>query len=212
MTSLTTRELRARVEARFTRQSSADGYTAFRVLREVPVDTLETTAERLNRWRAKKGLGPVEDDGEDPDEWRARWLARPAGTRRIDVVAVGCWRSTGYAVHGIELKVSRSDWLKELRTPDKAASAARFCDFWWLAVGDAAIVDRSELPAGWGLLVPHGRHLRQAVKPAQLDRVHDPKFTAALVAVSASQHHSCQGLGYLRGWQAGWEGRSARYL
>lgn len=209
---LTTRELRARVVTRFARRSGQGGYPAFRVLHEVGVENLTTNRERLNHWRASRGFPLIEVDPEfdDTSEHARRWLDRAVADRRIDCVAVGCWRSTGYAVHGLELKVSRADWLKELRDPAKAASAARYCDHWWVAVGDASIVKPGELPDGWGLLTPSGRGLRQAVKPAKLDRVLDPRFTAALVAVSSVQHNACRGVGWVEGYNAAMTARRGR--
>jgi len=73
--------------------------------------------------------------------------------RHADLVAMGLWPSRGLWLEGVEVKVSRSDWLSELRQPDKADPIAKFCDFWWLAIGDEAIVKEGELPERWGLLV-----------------------------------------------------------
>lgn len=86
-----------------------------------------------------------------------------------DFVAVDCWRSSGFAVHGHEVKCSRSDWLRELRDPGKALAWSRFCHRWWLVVSDTRIVHDGELPAGWGLLTLAGSRLRRIV--------HAPKLT-----------------------------------
>lgn len=95
--------------------------------------------------------------------------------RICDYMAIDLW--TGYGIdsgpklHGHEVKVSRSDWLTELRDPEKADAFARFCDYWWLVVSDKAIVRDGELPEGWGLMVAHGRSVRvakaAALKPAE---------------------------------------------
>jgi hypothetical protein len=69
---------------------------------------------------------------------------------------------------GFEVKVSRADWLTELRDPSKAEAWARYCHYWTLVVSDVDIV-RDDLPTGWGLLVPHGKSLRLAVKPTRRD-------------------------------------------
>lgn len=89
---------------------------------------------------------------------------QPAFPHRIaDFVAVDCWKgSYQFPIHGHEVKVSRSDWLAELKQPVKAEAFRPYCDFWWLVVANAAIV-RDDLPAGWGLLVVAGNQLRQAV-------------------------------------------------
>lgn len=52
---------------------------------------------------------------------------------------------------GFEIKVSRADWLAELRDPTKADAWRQHCHHWYLVVPDPAIV-REDLPAGWGLI------------------------------------------------------------
>jgi hypothetical protein len=74
--------------------------------------------------------------------------------RSADAVALDLWPSRGNELHGFEIKVSRSDWLKELRSPAKAEAVARFADRWWIVAGAKNIVRIDELPATWGLLVP----------------------------------------------------------
>lgn len=69
---------------------------------------------------------------------------------RVDLLAVGCWRSTGYRWHGFEVKVSRSDWRRELAKPGKAQD--HLCHAWTVATLPG-IVQPGELPAGWGHVV-----------------------------------------------------------
>lgn len=73
--------------------------------------------------------------------------------RCADFIAVDCWPTGGIELHGHEVKVSRSDWLHELKDPTKAEAFKRYMDRWWLVVPDAKIVKPGELPEGWGLLV-----------------------------------------------------------
>jgi hypothetical protein len=101
--------------------------------------------------------------------------------RHADAVAVGLWPSRGLFVEGIEIKVHRGDWLKELAQPEKADDIAKWCDFWWVAAGSDDIVREGELPPNWGLLVLKGDKLyckKQAPKlePQPLDRA----FVAAM--------------------------------
>lgn len=72
-----------------------------------------------------------------------------AATRTIDGVAMGLWPSRGLDLHGFEVKVSRGDWLRELKKPEKA-DGWRFDYFWIVAPVD--VVKLSELPKLWGLL------------------------------------------------------------
>ena len=68
--------------------------------------------------------------------------------------------------HGHEVKVSRSDWLTELRDPSKSEVFKRHMHFWWLVVPDKTIV-RDDLPEGWGLIAGVKGSLR-IVKQAPL--------------------------------------------
>lgn len=79
--------------------------------------------------------------------------------RRADGLAVSLWPSRGVDFIGFEVKVSRQDWLNEMRNPRKAEAIGKFCKFWWLAVGDESIVHDGELPSGWGLLAVRGDKL-----------------------------------------------------
>jgi hypothetical protein len=96
--------------------------------------------------------------------------------RTADALAMSLWPSRGLELSGFEMKVSRSDWLRELKQPEKAESIARYCDRWWLYVSDDNIVKDGELPTTWGLLVLKGGKLVERVmapklSPRELDRV-----------------------------------------
>jgi len=75
--------------------------------------------------------------------------------RSADVIAMSVWPSRGLEIHGIEIKVSRGDWLRERRAPVKAEACARYCHRWWIAT-EQEVVKPDELPAGWGLMVLGG--------------------------------------------------------
>lgn len=71
--------------------------------------------------------------------------------RRIDAIAVGCWPSRGLYLHAIEIKVSRGDFLRELKDPEKAETLVRNCDCMFIAA-PKGMVKPAELPETWGLL------------------------------------------------------------
>lgn len=97
-------------------------------------------------------------------------------TRTADAIAMSLWPSRGLHISGFEVKVSRTDWIKELKNPQKADDFAKYCHFWYLVVGDAEIVKDGELPAMWGLIVPNGKGLK-IVKEATLSHtVHAPDY------------------------------------
>lgn len=79
--------------------------------------------------------------------------------RHADAVAMSIWPSRGYTIHGFEIKVSRSDFIAEMKDPTKADAVGEFCDFWWL-VTPAGLVHPNELPENWGLMELTGAGLR----------------------------------------------------
>jgi hypothetical protein len=126
--------------------------------------------------------------------------------RAADALALGMYRSRGRELWGFEFKVSRSDWLCELRQPEKAESWFQFCDRWALVVSDVSIVSQDELPVGWGLCTPRNGRLKWIVKcplltPASLSR----HGLAALVYRAAQQEHRDANKAYDDGLAAGKE-------
>jgi hypothetical protein len=106
-----------------------------------------------------------------PPEWACMLEVAPAtggGTRYADAVAVNLWSSRGHAVIGMEIKVSRSDWLRELKKPEKAeTSVFRFCDRWYV-VAPKGVVKEGELPTTWGLLELRATGLVEVVAAPKL--------------------------------------------
>lgn len=107
-----------------------------------------------------------------PPGWRVFFeVANATGghaQRRIDALACGIWPSNGYEFVGVEIKVSRSDWQREMAAPQKAQELMRFCNRWYLAA-PKGLVTPDELPATWGLLSFDGTRLQTAVKAAKLN-------------------------------------------
>lgn len=75
--------------------------------------------------------------------------------RSFDAVAMNLWPSRGLTIEVFEIKVSRSDWLRELKKPDKAEDACQVADRFTI-VAPAGCVKDDELPPTWGLIEVHG--------------------------------------------------------
>jgi hypothetical protein len=104
--------------------------------------------------------------------------------RTADALVMGLYPSRGMPVIGFEIKVSRGDWVRELRAPDKAEEIARFCDQWYLVVPDEKLVQAGELPASWGLMLPasKGDKLRIVTEAKQQEaQPLNRRFVGALV-------------------------------
>src|SRR3546814_12925642 len=52
--------------------------------------------------------------------------------RWADAVAMNLYPSRGLELHGFAVKASRSDWLSELKQPDKSAPVQKLCDRSWV--------------------------------------------------------------------------------
>lgn len=114
-----------------------------------------------------------------------------------DFIAVDTWRSGNVAVHGVEVKVSRSDWLRELKAPWKSEPFRAWCHYWWLAVPDRAMVKDGELPGGWGLLTAVRRSdgwvLRQAAPAPRKDAPPIPPASFASLLYAAARTAAVRG-------------------
>lgn len=95
-------------------------------------------------------------DGSNGVSWafvpHVRDAASWDGRRTCDAIAMALWKSKRLLVHGFEVKISRADWLREMRQPEKAEGWLEIVDRWWLVVSDETIVQPGELPEAWGLL------------------------------------------------------------
>lgn len=102
-------------------------------------------------------------------------------SRHADAVSIGIWPSTGHQVHGFEVKISRTDFLNEMKDPAKSQAIFRYCHRWSLAT-PPGLVKVDELPPNWGLVTWDGGTLR-TVKQAPLltPEPLSPGFVAALV-------------------------------
>ena len=89
--------------------------------------------------------------------------------QRADAIAMHLWPSKGLELVGFELKVSRGDWLRELKDPNKAEAIKCFCDRWYLIIPDLKIVKYAdELPTGWGLMHVENGKLRTMIEAPKL--------------------------------------------
>lgn len=90
-------------------------------------------------------------------------------SRSADAIAVSLWPSRGLEIHGFEIKISRGDWLRELKAPEKSAPIQRFCDRWWIATSNAGIIRPGELPPTWGHLLMRGGSLHMVADAPVLE-------------------------------------------
>jgi len=135
-------------------------------------------------------------------EWATIFEATLADNRRVDCLALNLWQSRGHTLRGHEIKASRADWLVELKDPEKSARAVTSCDEWYI-VAAPAVVLTSELPTGWGLMLPARKRLKIA-HPAVL-RVGTPgrELWARLIQKSFGLIHQARVEGHAEGLKEG---------
>ncbi|KKM45479.1 hypothetical protein LCGC14_1560660 [marine sediment metagenome] len=72
--------------------------------------------------------------------------------RLADGLALAVWPSSGLWLYGFEIKVQRSDLLRELRDRQKWRAVGRYCDYWWLVVAAGVWRKTDDIPAAWGVM------------------------------------------------------------
>lgn len=118
--------------------------------------------------------------------------------RRADAVAISCWPSRGLYAIGFEIKVSRSDWTRELKDVAKSVPIQRYCRHWYM-VTTPGIVALGELPLLWGLIEVSDGKPTIVVRASELDPVPiDWAFSAALLRNQADVHVAAEQRGYDR--------------
>lgn len=132
--------------------------------------------------------------------------------RRIDFMAVSLVRSRP-GIHGIEIKVSRSDWLKEMQIAKKA-DAFYFCDYYYLA-SPPGIWQNGEVPEGWGIYEFQGNKIKLIRNPAALPSKYDFVFLKTLLGrvlrPESSAISKARGEGYNEGYKDGEKSKSPEY-
>lgn len=113
--------------------------------------TTLTEAHVLQLLRDKHSKSGNGGSGEYAFLTHVRSAAGFDANRTFDAVAVSLWPSRGLALDVFEVKVSRSDWQRELSKPAKAEDACAVADRFWI-VAPAGAVRSGELPPKWGLI------------------------------------------------------------
>lgn len=94
-----------------------------------------------------------------------------ARSRSLDFMAIGMWNSRGLAIHGIEEKSWRNDWLKELKNPAKQENHFKFCDYFWLLTTEGDVAKLEEIPPSWGWMHVMGSRIKTMKEAPKLTPV-----------------------------------------
>lgn len=100
--------------------------------------------------------------------------------RTIDFYALNLWPSKAYLSAAYEVKISRSDFRRELDNPGKRAPWEKRASECWFAA-PVGIVPLEEVPEGWGLLELGSNGFRAARRATQRKiESFAPDFVAAM--------------------------------
>lgn len=122
-------------------------------------------------------------------------VTAPNRSNRADAIHVGLWASRGYTVDVHELKVSRTDFQRELDNPAKAEAWWAHSNTFWIVAPHESITPPELLPAGWGLMVPgtRGRRFKKVVEAEHRDlRPSTALLAALLVSMETDQNNALQ--------------------
>ncbi len=145
--------------------------------------------------------------------------------RKIDMLVISTWASRGHKIEAVEIKVSMSDFRKEVHGyvdarghkkggPDKADYWWRHSHHFWIAMPlDLAKKAKDEVPPGWGLIgVPEEGKVTILVRPKR-NESNEPFTWTTLVGmmrVAADCGANALGRAEARGRRLGEEAATAR--
>lgn len=107
--------------------------------------------------------------GKDPSKWlfipemRVGTAYEQDSQQQIDLWVMGLWPSNDYARISFEIKVSKTDYKRELEKPNKRRAAMRLSNYYWF-VAPVGIIDPQTVPIDCGLMdvMPEG-HIRRTI-------------------------------------------------
>jgi hypothetical protein len=121
--------------------------------------------------------------------------------RYADALVISLWPSRGIYFAGVEVKVSRGDWLSELRQPEKSAEIQKFCRYWWVAT-PPGVVEEHELPETWGHIEVTAKCKVTKAAPALKCEEPTATFVASVLRNAAQNATNAESVGYNRGYAA----------
>jgi hypothetical protein len=113
--------------------------------------------------------------------------------RSADALVISLWPSRGIWFGGVEVKVARSDWQRELKDPEKSAEIQKWCDYWWVAAPEGVVLE-GEVPETWGWIeVSKGKTTVRKSAPKLTAEALSTKFVAAIL------RRQCDSVANMRG-------------
>lgn len=101
--------------------------------------------------------------------------------RRCDAISVPLWPSVPDELCGYEFKIARSDWLNELKQPEKGAAFASLVHRFYL-VSEKGVARLDEIPESWGWLESDGARLIERKSAPRNDVTPSWELTCCMLA------------------------------
>lgn len=89
--------------------------------------------------------------------------------RTCDALVMSLWPSRGVWLAGVEVKVSRSDWLSEVKDIEKADRFRKYCQYWYLLC-EKDVAQPDEIPETWGWIVRENGTLKTKKLPLSIPK------------------------------------------
>jgi hypothetical protein len=104
------------------------------------------------------------------------WAGNPSRVqKRLDAWAFHLWPSGGYQPTGFEVKVSRADFLHDVRNGSKRGRYMELCQFFYY-VTPSGLVDVSEVPEEAGFITVNSEGRTRIVKHAPRRECPEPEW------------------------------------
>jgi len=112
------------------------------------------------------------------------------GPTAIDAWAMAVWPSLGFETYSFEVKVSRGDFLRELRNPGKRKPSMLISNYYYFVISGVDVATPSEIPEGCGLMVAgwNGDEVRILTKlpaPLRKSNAFTERFVASILRRAA---------------------------
>lgn len=108
-------------------------------------------------------------------------------TRTADGIAVSVWPSRGLYFTGIEIKVSHSDWMSEIKDPEKSCEIQKYCRYWYIATPEG-VVQPGEMPENWGhIIVGEKKNVMAKEAPRLTPEPPDMLFVCSVLRAASEQ-------------------------
>lgn len=122
---------------------------------------------------------------------------RTGGGQRMDAFALNCWPSESYISIAFEVKVSRTDYLREVRRPDKRKAAMLLSNY-FMFVCPEGLLRPDEMPVDCGLMhVKSGGVVRVVKQAPHRDRL--PASWALLAVLLRTMQNRAEWRGNVNG-------------